>query len=96
MGSGSSVTDRQGVGSVEDGRTKYQWGCSDELCFIVVVMGAPFPFLVVGAVPVDVVNGESKLPAFVGLLSSRKNCFDAVELCAMVGEWGPIVAQEDG
>ncbi len=69
MGSGSPVTYCQGDGSVEDGRTKCRWGCSDELCFIVVVMGAPFPFLVVGAVPVDVVNGESKMHAFVGWLS---------------------------
>ena len=66
MGSGSRVTDRQGDGIVEDGRTKCPWGRSDELCFIVVGMGAPFPFLVVGAVPVDVVNRESKSHAFVG------------------------------
>ncbi len=58
---------------------KCQWGCLDELCFIVVVMGAPFPFLVVGAVPVNVVNGESKIHAFVGWLSGQKNCFDGVE-----------------
>ena len=38
----------------------------DELCFIIVLMGVPFPFAVVGAVPVAVVNGESKLHAFVG------------------------------
>ncbi len=93
VGRGSRVADCQGDGSVGGGHTKCRWG---RLGFIVVDMGAPFPFLVVGAVPVDVVNGESKLPAFVGLLSSRKNCFDAVELCAMVGEWGPIVAQDDG
>ncbi len=59
-------------------------------------MGAPFLFAVVGAVPVDVVNGESKLHAFVGWSSGRKDCFDGVELCAMVGEQSPIVAQDDG
>ena len=66
------------------------------MCFIVVGMGAPFPFLVVGAVSVDVVNGESKLHAFVGWLSGQKDCFDAVELCAVMGEQGPIVAQDNG
>ena len=49
-------------------------------------MGAPLPFSVVGAISVDVVNWESKLHAFVGWLSGRKDCFDAVELCAVVGE----------
>jgi hypothetical protein len=96
MGSGSRVADRQGDGSVEDGRTKCQWGRSDELCFIVARMGAPFPFLVVGAVPVDVVNRESKSHASVGWLSGQKDCFDGVELCAVVGERGPIVRQDDG
>jgi hypothetical protein len=61
MGSGSRVADCQEDGSVEDGRTKCWWGRSDELCFIVVGISAPFPFLVVGAVSVDVVNGESRL-----------------------------------
>ena len=89
MGSGSRVF-------VEDGGTKCWWGCLDELCFLVVGMGASFLFLVVGAVSVDVVNGESKMHAFVGWLSGRKDCFDAVELCAVVGERGPIVAQDDG
>ena len=59
-------------------------------------MGAPLPFSVVGAISVDVVNWESKLHAFVGWLSGRKDCFNVVELCAVVGEWGPIVAQDDG
>ena len=67
-----------------------------DLCFIVAGMGAPFPFLVVGAVSVDVVNGESKLHKFVGWLSGQKDCFDGVELCPMVGERGPIVVQDDG
>ena len=71
---------------------KCRWGRLDELCFIVVDMGAPFPFLVVGAVSVDVVNGESESHMFVGWLSGRKDCFDANELCAVVGERGPIVA----
>ena len=75
---------------------KCQWGHLNELCFIVVGMGAPFPFLVVGAVSVDVVNRESKWHAFVRWLSSQKDCFDAVELCAVVGERGQIVAQDDG
>ncbi len=96
MGSGSRVADGQGDKSVEDGRTKCWWGRSDELCFIVVGMGALFPFLVVGAVPVDVVNGESKSHAFVGWLSGKKHCFNVVELCSVVGERGPIVAQDDG
>ena len=78
MGSGSRVADRQGDGSIEDGHTKCRWGHLDELCFVVIGIGAPFPFLVVGAVPVDVVNGESKLHAFVGWLSGRKDCFDWV------------------
>ncbi len=65
------------------------------MCFIVVSMGTTFPFLVVGAVPVDVVNGESKLHAFVNWLSGRKDCINGVELCAVVGEQGPIVAQDD-
>ena len=86
VGSGSFVADCQGEGSVEDGRTKCWWGRSDELCFIVVGMGASFLFLVVGAVSVEVVNGESKSHTFVGWLSGQKDCFDAVELCAMVGE----------
>ena len=68
----------------------------DELCFVVIGIGAPFPFLVVGAVPVDVVNRESKLHAFVGWLSGQKDCFYAVELCAVVGERGPIVVPDDG
>ena len=59
-------------------------------------MGAPFPFSVVGAVPVNVVNGESKLHMFVGWLSGQKDCFDAVELCDVVSERGPIVAQNNG
>ena len=96
MESSSRVANRQGDGSVEDGHTKCRWGRSDELCFIVVGMGAPFLFLIVGAVSVDVVNGESKLHAFVGWLSGQKDCFDAVELCAVVGERGQIVAQDDG
>jgi hypothetical protein len=49
----------------------------------------------VGSVSVDVVNGESKLHAFVEWLSGQKDCFDAVELCAMAGERGPIVVQDD-
>ncbi len=57
-------------------------------------MGA-FLFLVVGAVPIDMVNGESKLHAFVGWLSGGKDCFDGVELCAVVGERGPIVAKSN-
>ena len=96
MGSGSHVADCQGDGSVEDGRTKCPWGHLDELCSIVVGIGAMFPFLVVGAVSVDVVNRKSKLHAFVGWLSGRKNCFDAVGLCVLVGGWGPIVVQDDG
>ena len=79
MGSGSRVADRQGDRSVEDSRTKCRWGCSDELCFIVIVMGAPRLFSVVGTVPVDVVDGENKTHAFVGWLSGRKNCFNRVE-----------------
>ena len=79
MGSGSHVADRQGDGFVEDGCTKCRWGRLDELCFIVVLMGAPCPFLVVGPVPVGMVNGESKTHAFVGWLSGRKNCFDGVQ-----------------
>ena len=59
-------------------------------------MGAPFLFSVVGAISVDVVNGESKLHVFVGWLSGQKDCSDAVELCAMVGEQGPIIVQDDG
>ena len=59
-------------------------------------MRAPFLCLVVGAVSVDVVSGESKSHAFVGWFSCRKDCFNAVELCAVVGERGPIVAQDDG
>ena len=59
-------------------------------------MVALFPFSVVGAVSVDVVNGESKLHVFVGWLSCQKDCFDVVKLCAVVGERGPIVAQDDG
>ncbi len=93
MGSGSRIADCRGDGSVEDGRTKCRWGRSG--C-IVLGMGAPFPFSVVGAVPVDVVNRESKLHAFVGWLRGRKDCFNAVELSAVVGEWGPIVVQDDG
>ena len=96
MSSGSRVADCQGEGSVENSHLNCRWGHSDELCFIVVSMGAPFQFLVVGAVSVDVVNGESKLHAFVGWLSGQKDCFDGVELCAVVGERGPIVAQDDG
>ena len=96
MGSGSRVADCQGDGSVENGRTKCRWGRSDELCFIIVGMGAPLSFLVVGAVSVDVVNRESKLHAFVGWLSGQKDCFDMVELCSVVGERGPIVAQDNG
>ena len=95
MGIGSRVADRQGDGSVEDGRKKCWWGCSDELCFIVIGMGASFLFAVVSAVPVDLVNGESKLHVFVGWLSGRKGCFNGVELCAVVGEQGPIVVQDD-
>ena len=49
-----------------------------------------------GAVSVDVVNEENKLHTFVEWLIGRKDCFDAVELCAMVSERGPIVAQDDG
>ena len=94
--SGSRVADCQADGSVEDGRMKCWWGHSDELCFIVIGMGVMFPFLVVGAVFVDAVNRESKSHAFVGWLSCRKDCFNAVELCAVVGERGPIVAQDDG
>jgi hypothetical protein len=67
----------------------------DELCFNVVGMGALFPFLVVGAVSVDVVNGESKSHAFVGWLSGQKDYFDGVELCAVADERGPIVAQDN-
>jgi hypothetical protein len=63
VGSGSRVADCQGDGSIEVSRTKCWWRHSDELCFIVVGMGAPFLSLVVGAVSVDVVNGESKLHA---------------------------------
>ena len=59
-------------------------------------MGAPFLFLIVGAVSVDVVNGESKLHAFVGWLSGQKDCFDGVELCAVVGERSLVVAQDNG
>ncbi len=58
MRSGSRVADCQGDGSVEDGCMKCRWGCSGELCFIVVVMGVPFPFFKVGSVPVNVVNRE--------------------------------------
>ena len=58
--------------------------------------GRRFRFLVVGPVSVDVVNGESKSHVFVGWLSGRKDCFDMVELCAMVGEQGPIVVQGNG
>ena len=96
MGSGSCVADCRGDGSVEDDRMKCQWGRSDELCFIVIGMGVLFPFLVVGAVSVDMVNGESKSHMFVGWLSGQKDCFDAVELCAVMGEQGPIVAQDNG
>ena len=96
VGNGSHVADCQGDGSVEDDRTKCWWGRLDELCFILVGMGAPFQFLVVGAVSVEVVNRESKSHAFVGWLCCQKDCFDGVELCAMVGEWGSIVAQDDG
>ena len=96
MGSGSRVADCLGDGSVENGRTKCWWGRLDELCFIVVGMGAPFPFSVVGAVSVDVVNGESKSHAVVDWLSGQKDCFNAGELCAVVGEQGPIVVQDDG
>jgi hypothetical protein len=66
------------------------------MCFIPIVVGAQFPFLVVGVVPVDVVKRKSKLHAFVGWLSGQKDCFDGVELCAVVGEQGPIVAQDNG
>ena len=72
MGSGSRVDDRQGGGYLEDDSTKCRWGCSDELSLIDIIMGAPFLFLVVGAVHVDVVNRESKTHAFVGWLSGRK------------------------
>ncbi len=56
----------------------------------------PFPFAVVGAVPVDVVNEESKAHAFVGWLSGQKNWFDGVKHLDVVGERGPIVAQDNG
>ena len=94
--SGSSVADRLGDGSVEDNCTKCQWGRSDEFCFLLVVMGAPFPLLEVGAVLVNVVNGENKTHAFVGWLSGHKNCFNGVELVDVVSEWGPIVGQDNG
>jgi hypothetical protein len=90
------LLDCQGDGSLEDGHMKCWWGCLDELYFIVVSMGAPFPFLIVGDVSVDVVYRESKSHAFVGWLSGQKDCLDADELCAVVGEWGPIVAQDNG
>jgi hypothetical protein len=48
---------------------KCRWGRSDEFCFIAVIMGALFPFSEVGAVLVNVVNGESKTHAFVGWLN---------------------------
>ena len=59
-------------------------------------MGAPFPCLVVGAVPVNMVNRESKMHTFVEWLSGRKNCFDGVVPFNMVSKRGPIVAQDDG
>jgi hypothetical protein len=34
--------------------------------------------------------------AFVGWLSGQKDCFNAGEFCAVVGEQGPIVAHDDG
>ncbi len=58
MGSGSRVADRQGDRSVEDAHTKCRWGHLNELCFILVVMGVPYPLSVVGAVPVAVVMGD--------------------------------------
>jgi hypothetical protein len=62
-------------------------------------LSPPFSFSGISgscAVPVNVVNGESKTHVFVGWLSGQKNCFDEVELFNMVSERGPIVAQDNG
>ena len=96
VGSGSRVADHRGDGSVEDSHSKCWWGRFDEFSFVVVAVGAPFKCLVVGAVPVNVVNRESKTHTFVGWLSGRKNCFDGVEPFNVVSEQGPIVAQDNG
>ena len=96
MGSSSCVADHRGDQSVEDSHLKCRWGHSDEFSFIAIVVGALFPFLLVGAVPANAVNMESKTHMFVGCLSGRKNCFNGVDPFNVVSEWGPIVAQDDG